>query len=89
MFHQDNGNLADWSNDLKQYKSEKQNLEWGYNPKPYVITSKMISKANQVFNPILQSYNNQSIEQNLKIRENSDLINLLAKNKVKIINNYL
>jgi len=71
-----------WSNDIKEYQHNKNKLEWGVNPQPLVRTYKMIKTEESSFNPILQYYNNTSIEENLRNSYNKNLVTQLAKNKV-------
>jgi hypothetical protein len=75
-------NANEWKNNLQQYDANKKTLEWGSNPRQQVITHKVIKERDNIFNPILQVYNNKDHENNLKLQEQGDLVKTLAKNKV-------
>ena len=75
-------NNNDWKNNIKDYESNKKTLEWGSNPKQMLITTKVVKERDTIFNPILQVYNNNDHEGHLKQKEQSDIIQTLAKNKV-------
>lgn len=78
-------NSGEWSNNIKQYETNKKHLEWGTNPHPNTISNKVMKERDNLFNPILQVYNNKEYESHLRNKEQHDLINTLAKNKVHSI----
>ncbi len=70
-----------WGNSVNDYTYHKRNLEWGNNPKPPVITDRMVKENDKIFNPILQVYNDRNRESNLKVQEKQDIINTIVKNQ--------
>jgi|LauGreDrversion4_2_1035121.scaffolds.fasta_scaffold599625_2 hypothetical protein len=80
-------NAHEWKNNIQQYDANKKTLEWGSNPKQQAITHKVVKERDNIFNPILQVYNNKDYENNLKIQEQGDTVKTLAKNKVKLNSN--
>ena len=40
-----------WGNSVNDYTYHKRNLEWGNNPKPPVITDRMVKENDKIFNP--------------------------------------
>ena len=75
-------NTNDWKNSLQHYEANKKTLEWGSNPKQQVITHKVVKERDNIFNPILQVYNNKEYENSLKNQEQVDIVRTLAQNKV-------
>ena len=73
----------EWKTSIKEYENNKKTLEWGANPRQQVITNKLVKERDNIFNPILQVYNNDNYEHSLKSNEQHDLVKNLAKNKVK------
>ena len=78
-------NVGEWHSQMKDYESQRKQLEWGSNPKQQLITNKVIKERDNIFNPILQVYNNKEKESHLRVNEQVDLIQTLAKNKVRYI----
>lgn len=70
-----------WSKSLNDYSTQKRTLEWGMNPKPSYITEKQVKLNDQLFNPILQIYNDKAKEDNLKLSEKTNLLESIAKNQ--------
>ena len=62
-----------WSEDINKYKSRKENLEWGYNPKPHFITKKEINQQENIFNPITQKYHDKAFDESLRREEQAYL----------------
>jgi len=75
IFH----NEIDWKKSLNLYQTQKQNLEWGFNQKPHIFKHKEIKAIENEFNPILQKYNNNELNNRIKTEENIDLKNKIAK----------
>jgi len=75
-------NANDWRNSIKEYEAHKKTLEWGSNPKQQIITNKVVKERDNIFNPILQVYNNKDYENHLQHQEKNDLVKSLAQNKV-------
>ena len=75
IFHHE----IDWKKSLNLYQTQKQNLEWGFNQKPHVYSHKEIKKLENEFNPILQKYNNNELNNRIKTEENIDLKNKIAQ----------
>lgn len=69
---------TNWPKDLEKYQKEKKNLAWGQNPKPSIITKKIMSKRENIFNPISQRYYDNTYESHLRALEKTDLKNKLA-----------
>ena len=76
-FQENNNN---WIKNIKDYEYSKKNLEWKYNPKPQSFTHKQMAYNDISFNPITQKYLDKSIENELRIIEDKNLKNSLAKN---------
>ena len=70
-----------WPNAVNDYHYSKSNLEWGQNPKPFVITHRLIKENDRSFNPILQKYTDTNYENQLRFQEKQNLINTIVKNK--------
>ena len=70
-----------WGNSVNDYTYQKRNLEWGSNPKPPVITDRMVKDNDKIFNPILQVYNDRNRESTLRVQEKQDIINTIVKNQ--------
>ena len=64
---------TNWSEDINKYKSRKENLEWGYNPKPHFITKKEINQQENIFNPITQKYHDKAFDESLRREEQAYL----------------
>ena len=77
-------NAGEWKSNIKDYEAHRKTLEWGSNPQQKMITNKVIKERDNIFNPILQVYNNKEYENGLRNVEQHDLVKTLAKNKVKI-----
>ena len=69
-----------WGKAVVDYDYSKRNLEWGYNKKPFVRTKNLIREIENQFDPILQKYNNDDINKEIKSIEKKDLYDKLAKN---------
>jgi len=70
-----------WSNEIKEYENKRKNLEWGKNPKPDLITNKLVKQAENFYDPILQKYKDKTVEEKVKKIEKENMINNLAKTK--------
>ena len=70
---------TNWKRDLDTYQRHKQNLEWGSNPKPDVITKKIMSERENIFDVITQKYNDVNFDRNLMKQAKVDLTNTIAK----------
>ena len=69
-----------WGNEIKRYDYDKTHLAWRKNPNPEKMTTKMVIKNDQTFNPILQKYNDKEFETNLRKREKSAVFSSIATN---------
>jgi hypothetical protein len=72
---------ADWNKDIISYETKKKNLEWGSNPRPKNITTKIIKEAETFYDPIKQTFKDKNLEKNLKLEEKKNIKNTLAKHK--------
>jgi hypothetical protein len=80
-------NYPDWSKNIKQYEHDKKNLLWGANPKPTIITHKIMKERENIFNPISQKYYNDSYNETLKSKEREFQISEASKNYDKALRN--
>ena len=78
-------NINNWGSIVREYQHSKQNLAWGQNPKPEVITHKIIKDRENIFNPISQLYYDNNHNQQLKEREAINIKNSIAKNYDKAL----
>ena len=69
---------TNWSEDIKNYYNQKKKLQWGYNPKPNIISLKSVKSAESIFNPITQKFTNTNFETELKKSEQKNLIDKIA-----------
>ena len=69
-----------WGKAVVDYDYSKRNLEWGYNKKPFIRNKNLIREIENQFDPILQKYNDDNINKQIKIIETKDLYDKLAKN---------
>lgn len=69
-----------WRNEIKRYDYDKTHLAWKKNPIPEKVTTKMAIQNDQVFNPILQKYNDKEFDKNLRKREKSAVFSSIATN---------
>lgn len=76
-----------WGNDIKNYENEKKNLQWGQNPKPEIITNKMVKEKENIFNPISQLYYDHNYDKTLRESENKKVHNSISKNYDKALRN--
>lgn len=80
-----------WSQEIKNYESQKKHLTYEVPKKPEVITHKIVKQNDLIYNPILQSYNDKEYENKMKQNEKSTIINTIAKNadnKLRIEQSY-
>ncbi len=70
-----------WTKDIKDYEYKKKNLEWGSNPKPEIITQKLVKESENSYHPILQRYKDKQYENVVKKSEKESMIINLAKTK--------
>lgn len=71
----------EWNRTLTEYETKKKNLEWGSNPLPKKITTKLVKEAENFYDPILQTFKDKNYEKNLKSEEKKNISHNLAKNK--------
>jgi hypothetical protein len=69
-----------WSEGIKNYESSKKHLGYEIPKKPQVVTHKIIKQNDQIYNPILQIYNDKQIEKNLKEYEKNIIVDTIARN---------
>ena len=69
-----------WGKAVVDYDYSKRNLEWGYNKKPFIRNKNLIREIENQFDPILQKYNDDNINKQIKTIETKDLYDKLAKN---------
>ena len=81
FFNHTQGYGFNWPNAVNDYHFSKSNLEWGYNPKPYVVSHRLIKENERTFNPILQKYSDSNYDNQLRVQENKNLIDTIVKNK--------
>ena len=70
---------TNWKKELDTYQKHKQNLEWGSNPKPNVITKKIMSERENIFDVITQKYYDVNFDRKLEKQAKVDLTNTIAK----------
>ena len=70
-----------WGKAINDYQFQKTNLEWGVNPKPRLVTDRMVKDNDKIFNPILQTYNDKSRERSLRQHEQKTLIDTIVRNQ--------
>ena len=70
-----------WKKEIKDYEKNKKTLEWGSNPKPELITEKMMKQADLIYYQILQTYRYKKIEIIVKKNEIQTVKNNLARTK--------
>jgi hypothetical protein len=80
-------NYDNWKNSVKEYEHSKKNLEWGYNPRPEVMTHKIVKARENIFNPISQKYYDEGHNKVLKQAEKEKLIDTVAKNYDRTLRN--
>jgi hypothetical protein len=69
-----------WKKDMDDYCRKKKEFQGV--PEPYKkVTNEFIKKQDVMYNPITQTYTNPSREQNMRQKENANMIEVLAKNK--------
>ena len=68
-----------WKTSLQEYENEKKQVP--ELPKTERTTYSTIAKRENTYNPILQTYTDKTIEDNLKILEQKKMIETLAKNQ--------
>lgn len=74
--------VDEWRNSLTQYKESKTKLAWNTNQPVKYITEKMKKDIEAQYDPILQKYTDEHTEQQVRAREQEDLVRTLAQNKV-------
>lgn len=70
---------TNWSNDINNYKSHKQHLQWKHDSKANLITHKHKNTQNNIFNPITQTYHDTSLETKERSTEQALLTQTLPK----------
>lgn len=70
----------EWDSYVKNYQEEKKSLAWGYNPKPQVLTHKIVKEKENIFNPVSQIYYDKEYNNNLKKLETGNIRDTIAKN---------
>jgi hypothetical protein len=80
-------NYDNWKNSVKEYEHSKKNLEWGYNPRPQIMTHKIIKSRENIFNPISQKYYDESYNKALRQTEKEKLVDTVAKNYDRTLRN--
>jgi hypothetical protein len=73
-------NYYNWGNSIREYHDRKKSLEWGSNPKPQVITHKIVKDRENIFNPISQLYYDDNLNKQMKSIEKVNIKNSIAKN---------
>lgn len=68
-----------WVNDIKSYESDRKRPISVV--KPNIITIKEVSKNQNIYNPILQKYNDKTREENFSRQIKENFIHTLSKNK--------
>ena len=68
-----------WENQIKKYDYNRTHLKWGKNPYPEQITHKMVKQNDLTFNPILQKYNDNEYDKQLRQKEKSDIYTTIIK----------
>lgn len=84
-------NDENWGEEINKYNSNKKILKWGHNPKPEIIKDKYIKSLDLIFNPITQKYTDKQFEQELKLKEKSNLKNSIAQgydNELRVIQTF-
>ena len=84
-------NDENWAEDIKKYYNNKKILKWGRNPKPKIITNKIVKSQELLINPITQKYSNTKFESELKNQEGLNLKDSIAKgydNELRIVQTY-
>ena len=84
-------NDENWGEEINKYNSNKKILKWGHNPKPEIIKDKYIKSFDLIFNPITQKYTDKQFEQELKLKEKSNLKNSIAQgydNELRVIQTF-
>lgn len=84
-------NDENWAEDIKKYYNNKKILKWGRNPKPKIITNKIVKSQELLLNPITQKYSNTKFESELKNQEKLNLKDSIAKgydNELRIVQTY-
>jgi hypothetical protein len=76
-------NKFDWGESMRQYQIEKKSLPYDFPKQRDIVTHKQIKELDLVYNPILQTYRNKTVEQNMKNQEKENLINTIARNADK------
>ena len=72
----------DWRNEIKNYKSWKNNtIDWKKIRQNDIITTEKVKKNDVYYNPILQKYNNINLDSQISQKEKNDIINSIVKRK--------
>jgi hypothetical protein len=70
-----------WENQIKKYDYNRTHLKWGKNPCPEKITHKMVKQNDLTFNPILQKYNDNEYDKQLRQKEKSNIFTAIIENQ--------
>jgi hypothetical protein len=68
-------------NQIKKYDYNRTHLKWGKNPCPEKITHKMVKQNDLTFNPILQKYNDNEYDKQLRQKEKSNIFTAIIENQ--------
>ena len=72
----------EWEKNIKDYEYNKKNvIDWSKIKKPELITAEKVKEIDIYFNPILQKYNNISLNSKMVKKEKDEIINSIIKSR--------
>ena len=80
-------NKFNWGESIRQYQVDKKTLPYEIVKQPEKVTHKQMKELDMIYNPILQTYRNKEFEMTMRQKEKESLINTIAKNADKAMQN--